>query len=254
MEVIVVLEGKPAWSRERGVGHYGSAVDKEASSTEGTIPYAWAWYQMLQSARGSAYRKERDGLVHAENLAIARSEAARTRAAEKLAANSQPATSDEKLDSWARSLGVYRYVDDTVQDLRLRCASKYQVAKAPTIVYVDECISTLLGSAFVRTWRQEGADLATPPTQTYWPGVNPGPAAYDLGGGAWLSERCHLGVEVVQPDSLTELDFLELTNVHLHRLLDRLLPSWATFAWGMDLSADGFHLDIDDMDFTGMVP
>jgi hypothetical protein len=253
-EITVELEGKPAWSRERAIGHYGGAVDKQNSDTEGLFPYAWSWYQMLQSCRGSAYRKDRDGLVHSENLAIARSEAARTRAAEKLVANSQPLTSDEKLDRWVETLNVKHYTSDTLHDLRLRCASKYKAGIGPTIVNVDEAVETLLGDAFVRTWRQEGTDLANPPTQTYWPGVNPGPAAYDLGGGTWLSERCHLVVEVQQPDSMTLAEFLELTDVHLFQLLDRFLPSWATFNWSMDLSDDGFTLDIDDLDFKGMIP
>jgi hypothetical protein len=48
--------------------------------------------------------------------------------------------------------------------------------------------------------------------------------------------------------------FLELVNVHLYQLLDRMLPAWATFDWAMDLSDDGFSLDLDDLDFKGMIP
>ena len=256
-DVTVVLEGEPSWSRQRRIGHYGAALDKNNSATEGRSPYAWAFYREMRAGRGSAYRTVYDGgvtgFVHAENLAIARSEAARWRAGDKLANNSLPATCDESLARWLETLAVNSYPGDTRQDIRQRCAAKFRLAIGPTARVVDDAVAQLLGDVFVRSWRFEGVDLATPPTPTFWPGVNPGPAGYDLGGGTWLSARAFYVVEVQQPAGMSLLTFMELLNVHLFQLLDQILPAWAAFDWAIGLSDNGFLLDISDLDFDGMI-
>jgi hypothetical protein len=203
--------------------------------------------------RGSAFSIEDLSFVHAENMAIARSEAARTRAAEKLVTNSLPGTSDEKLGSWAEAQGVQILATDTRHDVRQRCAAKYEVATGNAKPDVDAAIETLLGAAFVKSWRQEGTDLANPPLITWWPGVNPGAVEFDLGGGAWLSERAHLVIEVDQPDDMTDQEFLELLNLHLFKLINPLLPAWMTADWAL-FPLDGFHLDVDDLDYHGLTP
>lgn len=255
--VTVTLEGDPSWSRQRSIGHYGGATDKANSVTEGRVPYAWVFYRELRGARGSAYRTVYEGgvtgLVHAENLAAARSETARWRCADKIQNNALPSTSDELLGNWLSILNVDKYPGDTMQDIRLRCAAKYELSVGPIMRFVDEATEKLLGDAvYVRSWRFKGTTLASPPTPTFWPVINPGPADYSLGGGAWLSSRGHYLVEVEQPQGMTNQQFLLLTNTHLFKLLDDLLPAWATFDWAKDLSSGGFTLDISDLDFGGL--
>lgn len=256
-DVTVVLEGLPSWSRQRSLGHYGAAFDKMNSSTEGRAPYAWAFYRELRAGRGSAYRTvyegTTEGLVHAENAAISRSEAARWRAGDKIANNALPATADETLGRWLDALAVNAYPGDTRQDIRQRCAAKFNASLGPTMRVVDDAVAKLLGSVFVRSWRFDGVDLTAPPTPTFWPGVNPGPAAYSLGSGAWLSSRAFYVVEVVQPTSMSLQKFLELLNVHLFQLLDQIMPVWATFNWAIGLSQNGFLLDLSELDFSGMI-
>lgn len=272
MPVTVELEGLPCWSRERTIGHYGGALDKHDSRTEGRVPYAWVFYLEYRAARGSAYAGwdgQKASLVHAENLAFARSQAARWRCADKLRNNAVPLTSAEALEGWMDRLGVERYDEDTRQDMRLRCAAKYGASAGNTRRMVDDAIirligqadqTTLRGGCFVRCWRQEGTDLANPPNRTYWPVINPGPAGFNLGGGTWFSDRSRLTVEVTPNGMLTVLPngtttpnekFLKLMNTHLFRLLDRMLPVWAEFDWAIGLS-DGFLLDLDQMDYSGM--
>jgi hypothetical protein len=252
MSGVCRLPGDAAYAGTRTIGQYGGDTDKTDCISEAT-PYAHTWYRELIRMRGSAYRGQSDGLVHAENLAIARSEAARTRAAEKLSANANPGTADEKLAYWVEVLGVVAGPNDDDYRVRARCAAHYKAGVGPTIVNEDQAIAELLGPAFVRCWRQEGADLATPPPITYWPGVAPGPAAYSLGGGCWLSERSNLVVETTRPPGMPMADFLRLMNVDLYRLLDTMLPAWATFNWAMGITS-GFALDVSEMDYVGMTP
>jgi len=257
-QVTTKLEGQPTWSRSRVLGHYGAAPDKMNSQTEARVPYAWVFYRELRAARGSAYRTvydgEKTGLVHSENLALSRSEAARWRSADKIANNSLPVTSDERLFSWQQILGVEVSPTDTRHDIRLRCAAKYRANTGCSIRAVDEAVAQLLGDLFVRCWRYDGTDLDTPPSPTF-PTYSPyttGPVAYSLGGTAWLSARCHLLVEVQRPPTMSLQTFLERTNVQLFELLDALLPAWATFDWSTNVTGSGFLLDISSLDFDGM--
>jgi hypothetical protein len=270
--VTVELEGNPSWSRDRDIGHYGAALDKQNSKTEGRTPYAWVFYLEYRGARGSGYAGwdgTKTSLVHAENLALARSQAGRWRAADRLRFNALPLTSDEALDGWIERLAVERYEEDTRHDVRQRCGAKYAASAGNARATVDDALMRLLGKAdettlrggkFVRCWRQQGSDLANPPTRTYWPVINPGPAINSLGGGTWFSDRARLTVEVTPDGMFTVLSdgsttpnakFLKIMNVHLFRLLDRMLPIWSEFDWCLTPS-DGFLLDIDQMDYCGM--
>lgn len=245
--------GRPAWSRAARIGHYDGAPDKEDSATEGATPYAWTWYQELGGMLGSAYSKTPTGHVHAKKLALARSFAAVQRAAEKLGTNSVPGTSDEALGQWVKVTGTHVSPDDTRHDIRQRAAARYLATRGPTWTNIDAAVEALLGPAFVRVWRIAGADMATPPTWTFWPGVNPGPSQFDLGGGTWMSERSRILVEINAPTDASDAAFQQLVNVELFRLLDEMLPAWATFDWAANLST-GFLLDISRMDIDALMP
>ena len=248
--MVIALQGSPAWARDVRIGHYGGAIDKEDCQTE-AVPHAYVWYAELEAMGGSAYRT--DGpqrLVHCERIAIARSEAARTRAAEKVWSNAVPITADERLEYWVTVLDVPTTAGDTRQELRVRCGARWQSSEGNDALSVDAAVAKLLGENLVAVHRTRGADLATPPTLTMWPGINPGPSTYDVSGdGAWLSERGHLVVEVQRLQGQTEAQFLELMSVHLFDLLDKLLPGHMTFNWTVGTS---FVLDVSQLDFTGM--
>ncbi len=244
------IDQDSAYGQRAEIGAYGGSTDKHDVRTE-VIPYSWGWYLAIQGGRGSAYSKSRGTLVHAENIALARAEAARTRAAERMTCNAQPLTADERLEYWAQVLAVHRRENEPRWRLRLRCAAKYQTVLGPSPANVDAALQTLLGTAYVKSWRQVGASLAVPPTQTFWPGVNPGPVAYNLGGGTWLSERSNLVVEVQRPAGMTDSDLAYLLNVQMFELLDRTLPAYMTFNWGFGVTS-GFVLDVSKLDFNGL--
>lgn len=247
----MILEGEPTWSRKRRIGHYGGALDKKDSPTEGDVPHAHFWYQELQAMGGTAYSRDDTTLVHCERLAVARGEAAQSRATEKLVANSLPVSADEKLAYWVKVLQVVTGPDDTRHDVRLRCAAKYRAAQSNDKLSVEAVIKDLLGDAYVRCWWQHDDPLTTPPTPTYWPGVNPGPAGYDLGGGTWMSVRAHLVIETTRPSGMTLSEYRQLMDVHLFRMLTWLLPSSMTFNWAEDVTT-GFSLGVSDLDYVGM--
>jgi hypothetical protein len=256
MASTVPLEGSPTWLRDRRLGHYGGALDKHDSTTEGRAPYAWWWYRELRAAKGSTFRSLHDmqGLVHAETLAFARGEAAKSRAADKLALSSTPSTSGDKLDSWVDRLAVPVHPEDTRHDVRTSCIAKYRAVTGPTRRVVDEAVSELLGDVLVRTWRQEGSDLDSPPPQTYWPNPTADPLVltYAITDEAWLTERCHYVVETIRPAGMSLTTYRRLLDVQLYQLLDRMLPVWATFNWAEGLSDSGFSLDLDELDYTGL--
>lgn len=233
----------------RTIADYGGALDKEDCQAE-RVPYAWTAYRMLQDARGSSYSKELSGLVHVENQALARAHAARWRDCERLSANANPATAHEKAEEWRQALAVRLQPNDTPESLRTRCAAKFLAARGPTRQTVDDAVEKLLGQVYVKSWRLYGTDLDNPPTETYWPGVNPGIPSYDLGGGPWYSERSHIVIEVTQPADVSLASFLD-KMAQLYELLDRMLPATSTFDWAVNVD-DGFELDVDQMDFGAL--
>ena len=247
-----VPTGRPAWSRKVRIGDYDGATDKQNVRTE-TVPYAWTWYQEFTGMLGSGFTNARTGLVHAKKLALARVNMAITRAAEKLRANSHPATADEELSTWVYVLKVRVGPEENRHEIRQRAGARFIATNGPTWTNIDTAFAALLGDSFVQVHRTTGADLDTPPAPTHWPGVNPGSVAYDLGGGTWLSSRAHFVIEVAKPSDLTDANFLNLVNIELFRLADELFPASATFNWAADIGT-GFLLDISELDFVGLTP
>lgn len=248
-KVSVAVSG---WNRPVRIGDYDGATDKTNTTTE-TVPYAWAWYNDYTAALGTAFTTASSGLMHAQKLALARNEAGVQRAAEKIPNNARPNTADDMLGEWVQILRVRLRGNESRQEVRQRCAARFESTRGNSRSTVDAVLQRLLGDYFVKVWRNEGASLSVPPTPTHWPTINPGPASYSLGGGAWLSSRAHLVVEVLKPHDLRDQDFAHLTQVELYDELDRLLPAWATFNWATGVG-DGFHLDIDELDFNGLTP
>jgi len=244
-----VPHGLPAWSRQAAIGDYDGDPLKRSSDTEGATPYAASIYNDLQGARGSAYSKSRETLVHCENLALARFwSAIAFRTPEKVRANATPARSDEKLPEWVEILGIPVNESDPKWLVRQRCVAHYRAALGPTYNNVYTACSDLLGDLFVGLNVIVGTDLDNPPSITFWPGVNPGPASYSIGHGAWVSERSHITV-LVSTAITQDPSLLDLLNVQLFQLLDRMLPAKCTFNWATSF---GFLLDISQMDFYGI--
>lgn len=240
--------GRPAWTRQADIADYDGATDKHDCATE-TTPYAWAWYLDFGSMLGDGFTSERTGVVHAKKLALARHEAGKTRTVERAICNSTPDTADECLGQWAKCLNVKVHSDDSRHAVRQKCAARFGAIEGATITTVDESVAALLGDVFVQNIRQLDSPLSTPPDNTFWPGVNPGPAVYSLGGGAWFSPRCHLIVQVTKPASGELTKFLSLVQIDLFDHLNRLLPAWMTFTW---TTGTEFYLDISHLDFDGL--
>jgi hypothetical protein len=244
-------DGRPAWSHDADIGDYGGDIDKENTTTEET-PYAWTWYRELGEMLGSSFTIARFGEVHAKKLALARNMMGVDRAAERARNNALPRTADEALGAWVKCLGLSVREGERRWRIRRKAASHFAAVVGPTKETIDNAIAGLCGDSLISITRTTGASLSVPPTLTFWPGINPGPAAYDLGNGAWVSERSHLGIVIEKPSLTNRAAFLHMVNVDLFQMLDRLLPAWEAFDWST--STSGFLLDISDMDFDGLVP
>jgi hypothetical protein len=247
---VTLPHGQPAWTRVAAIGDYDGALDKEDCRTE-TVPHAWSWYQDYTSMLGTAFTTSRTSLVHCKKLALARHEAAKTRAVERTICNARPDTADELLGTWATILAVPSYPDDERWQVRLRCAARLQAPFGPNPQQVDESLRKLLGDIYVQTHRVRGTSLANPPTHTYW-SENPRAPGLSLGGGTWMSERARLAVEVQRTPGADLSTFLRTVNVAMFQHLDRILPATMSFGWTE--GADGFLLDISHLDLEGLTP
>ncbi len=247
--ITIVVYGN--WGEQRQIGDYGGDLNKVDNTSEAVVPYAAQWYEEIHANRGSAYSQKPYSIVDAENIAMARFlSGVFSRTPEKYSANATPAHSTERLDYWVNVLGIPR--KDTDQDwlLRQRATAHYKAALGPTIGNLRNSLTELLGSAFIDIHTYYGTDLDNPPTPTFWnDGPNDG-GAYSIGGHTWFSRRSHIRIEVVEPPGMTRADFLQLMNVQLYQLLDRMLPAWVTWNWSV--GSDGFMIGVDQIGIDGI--
>lgn len=243
----VSLEIYGTWGTPAKIGTYGGEVDKENDLTENPVPFAALWYEDLKQQRGSAYTQKEGTLVAVENIAMARlMGCVANRYPAALRNNSTPRRAGESLPYWQTYLAVQRYPTDTGSDVRKKLNLIYSASRGATYPELESAISELLGDAFVSLETQSGTALSAPPGNTYWPTINPGPVSYDLGGGAWLSERAQLLINVQRPGGMTPGEFTQLMNVDLYRYVRRTIPVWAVAKWVLTDDAavwDGFYWD-----------
>lgn len=233
---------------KRTIYDYGGQLDKTDCTTE-TTPYSWSTYQFLRSDRGSLYSQQQSGLVHLENLAIARAEAARLRDGERVASNSNPLTATEKQDEWRRVLGVSARATDTPDRLRARMKAALIARRGNSQMLVEKACKALLGDLFVQFIRNHTADLTNPPNPTYGDGLETGPAEFDMGAGVWRSARNDLRVELTIPGGYSYSQF-STASAELYELLDNMLPATVTFQ--IVRLGDGFHLDVDQLNVDAL--
>ncbi len=247
----LVIEVYGEWGSSRNIGDYGGDLEKENNTTEALAPYAAQWYREMHAARGSAYTTAPYTLVDFENLAIARILAASfSRNAEKLTANATPLRADERLDYWVNVLGIPNTPSDPRWLLRQRCSAHFETATAPTVAAVITALQRLLGEAFVDLYTYTGTDLDNEPIPTYWPAGQHGPSEYSIGGSTWLSRRCMLRIQVQQPPGMSLAEFLQLMDVQMAQMLDRMLPAWVTWMWSQ--GSDGFRVGVDRIGVDGL--
>ncbi len=256
-EVLLTVQARVDPLKSNRVGHYGAALDKAHSVYE-RQPYALWFYRQMQEGRGSGIDSGHT-FAHAENFAIARAFASLSRAAESVNANALARSSYANLDRFERDFALVKRPSESKQDTRQRAAAFEEAPQRNDRPAIDLALKLLLGDIFVRTWwHDQSTPLTTETTPTFWGGGTVGPTGYDLGGGTWLSARANFVVEVNPPRSGDLRRYLELLNVDMPRLLNDRLPATYTYNWATGLSApdgsvgDGFNLDIDQMDFTGM--
>lgn len=212
------------------------------------------WYSELQGALGSAYFQQDTlaPIVQVFVLAITRQLAAIDGCITRLENQNTPLHASDSLRQWAERLDVSIAPDDKPHEVRAKCLAKYRAANGPTISVVENSLETILGNAFVQLTTADPDGYFT-----YWPVINPGnpdnnlgeTADDNVGDGTWQSiNACHLVIQVQQPSSLNDDDFLYLLNVDMYNLLDILLPAWVTWDWCINDPEDGFILGSDSQE------
>ncbi len=240
--ITIVVYG--TFGPDRQIGDYGGDLNKSDNTTECFVPYAAQWYQEMQESRGSAYTKLPYTIVDCENIAIARvMSAVFSRTPEKYSANATPSGATERLNYWVKVLGVPNKPNEPDWLLRQRCVAHYKAAVSNSLPNIDNAIRDLLGQAYVGLETYYGADLESPPSPTFWPGGSGDGGTFSIGGYTWLSRRAHLRVNVTKPPGLTDSEFLNLMDVQLFQLMDRMIPAKCTWNWSV--GSDGFIIDLD---------
>lgn len=248
-DLTIVVYGD--WGNNRSIGDYGGDLYKKDNDSESFMPYAAQWYREIQNVRGSAYTQKPYTIVDAENIAISRFMAAVfSRTPEKYSANAVPSNSSERLGYWAEVLGVSGYGEDPDWLIRKRCSSHMKASTGATIASLTTAVSELLGEAFVGIDTYYGTDLDNPPNPTFWPGGSQDGGGLSIGGYTWTSRRSHIRVNVVEPPGMTRTEFLNLMDIQLYQLLDRMLPAWVTWNWSV--GSDGFVVGVDKIGIDGI--
>lgn len=241
------------------MAHGGLAVIRRKG---GSKPLAAQWIEFLRAGLGNAFTQNNNSIVGAETITLSRLLANISASSEKLETNFIPGTSSDALFQWAKRLGVTIRSDSTQEDIRAACAAKYRSPSGATRGNINESISALLGDSLVKVFRYYGDETSLYPevANSFWFGgttfVDDGNLALDSDG-VFCSPISTILVVVstignLNADGTTKKSFLTLMNIHLYDLLDGFLPSWVNWDWVYTDPANGFELDINNLDATAI--
>lgn len=203
------------------------------------------YLEILKQQMGSAYTKENASLVGVRNLAFARALGQLYLLAKKIPNNAIPRTSTDSLLDWANRLGVPVRPEDSESSIRRACIAKYKLPVGATRQNIQDSLSELLRTALLSITEFKSETLSSTSSETFWNYFNPGPPGLALDSeGAWISNRCHIVVNVQQPNNITFDELLYLVNVQMSGLLDILLPAYCTWDWNLG-EQGGFILGDD---------
>lgn len=203
----------------------------------------------IQAALGDGFTQSLDGPVGVENICDARLFASIFKASERMRTQTLPGKSTDALNDWIVRLGIVLPNDSTDQTKRQEAAAKYTALIGPTVENLSNSLNNLLGDKFISVDYTYTGDLENPPEPTYWQD-NPGPTDKDMGGsgGTWSSQRQVFVVSATVADT-TDVEAMKALSQSVDKLLDNLAHVCSKWTFNAN-EFDGFHLDIDPMDFT----
>lgn len=202
----------------------------------------------LNADRGTAFDAvNRETVVYAENMALARGVNAAWGTNERLGSLWDPRRMPEDiLARWEKILVLAPSPDDSVARRRAVLLEAFERFGSATISsYIQDKLAEALGDAFVGV-EYIGPDAASiyVPDGTYpWGVVDTAP---------WSSSVAHVLVRMQKPDGWTESEFYEAAG-KVSEILEPALPIWTTYDFyragpiSADVpdgpSAGGFYLD-----------
>lgn len=209
--------------------------------------------ESLNRARGTAYNVDADGIVYAENEAIARMVWCAWEAAQRFANQFVPEKMTDFLPRWERIFSIVSKPTDSDEARRDRIVDRFlRIGAVPTQQWLEDQISELLGSVYAayETISLANARQWVPNTTPAWP-AGPPPATRLTYSAApdpsWYSSTAFLLIQVTRPYGMSVGDFVDQV-AQINPLLGDMLPAWVKWGWyissGFTSPAGvGFYLD-----------
>ncbi len=203
----------------------------------------------LNSARGTAYDTVEDGVVYAENEAIARMLWCAWEQNQRFANQFDPDRMTDFLPRWEAIFGLTPLDSDTDTERRRAVKERMlRIGVVPTRQELIDRLTVALGSAFVSYTNIELADSTqwVPNTSPAWP-AGPPPAvrnvttlSYDP---TWYSTTAHILILVTRPSAMNIGQFWEALG-RVYPILDAMVPAWVTWEFYVESpTGAGFFLD-----------
>lgn len=210
----------------------------------GGVPTLQTILAAFNAARGDAIDTSEDGIVYAENEAIARMILIAWEQNQRFANQFDPKRMTDFLPRWERIFFVTPLPEATETERRLVIAERFlrfglipdrqTLTDRATAAIPDFFVSyETIAIADARQWTLPGWPAGPPPAMRLFHTVDSDPS--------WYSTTAHVLFQLSSPTTATQGVFREEVG-ELHITLDAFLPAWVTWDWfTTDPSAPGVH-------------
>lgn len=186
----------------------------------------------LNASRGTAYDTSDNGVVYAENEAIARVLWNAWEQSRRFANQFDPARMTDLLPRWEKIFGLTPLDTDSVVARRAAVAERWaRIGVVPTRTEIVDRLRAVLGDIYVAY-----ETIAAEDAVMWWPGGTPNPLA------PWYSTTARVLVQVRRPAGMTLGEFWGRLG-SINPIFDQLGPTWITWDWYLEGSTGGFVLD-----------
>jgi hypothetical protein len=201
----------------------------------------------LNQARGTAYDTETDGIIYAENEAIARMLWVAWEQNQRFANQFDPQRMTDFLPRWEKILGIVPLPSMTAPARRRVVADRFsRIGITATRQELTDRLQAELGDIFsaYETTALADATQVVPIDIPAWPS-GPPPATRIHAPNAdpqWMSTTAHIRIKVTRPSYMSTGEFWQKIEA-INPIMDALTPAWVTWGWYTETGSPGFFLD-----------